>query len=145
MNEGASIYLAVMAIALVVMAGIQVGLIVVVLRVTKQLTTTAEEIREEIRREVMPLVATAHRISDDAARVASLTVVQVERIDRLLALTSDRVNETLAVIQQAVVEPVRQGAAVMTAMRAAVSAFRSWRGHPHAPHGRDDDDALFVG
>ena len=141
MNEGSSIYLAVMAVALVVMAGIQVGMIVVVLRVTKQLTTTAEE----IRREVMPLVAAAHRISDDAARVASLTVVQVERIDRLLASTSDRVNETLAVIQQAVVEPVRQGAAVMTAMRAAVSAFRSWRGHPHATHGRDDDDALFVG
>ena len=53
MNEGSSIYLAVMAVALVVMAGIQVGLIVVVLRVTKQLTATAEE----IRREVMPLVA----------------------------------------------------------------------------------------
>ena len=141
MNEGSSIYLAVMAVALVVMAGIQVGLIVIVLRVTRQLTTTAEE----IRREVMPLVATAHRISDDAARVASLTVVQVERIDQLLASTADRVNETLAVIQQAVVEPVRQGAAVMTAMRAAVSAFRSWRGHPHAPHGRDDEDALFVG
>jgi len=140
-NEGSSIYLAVMAVALVVMAGIQVGLIVIVLRVTRQLTTTAEE----IRREVMPLVATAHRISDDAARVASLTVVQVERIDQLLASTADRVNETLAVIQQAVVEPVRQGAAVMTAMRAAVSAFRSWRGHPHAPHGRDDEDALFVG
>ena len=93
--------------------------------------------REEIRREVMPLVAKAHRISDDAARVASMAVVQIERVDRLLALTADRVNETLAVIQPAVIEPVRQGAAVLTAMRAAVSAFRDWRNRPtHARTGR---------
>ena len=141
MNDGQSFYLAAMAVALVVMAAVQIGLIVVALRVAKQLTATAEEIRREVR----PLVAKAHRISDDAARVASLTVAQVERIDRLLASTSERVNETLGVIQHAVIEPVRQGAAVMTAMRAAVSAFRSWRGHPHTPHGREDEDALFVG
>jgi hypothetical protein len=132
-------YLAAMAVALVVMAAIQIGVIVVAIRVGRQVSATAEE----LRREVKPLVEKAHRISDDAARVTALAVVQAQRVDRLLESTAARVDETLAIVQQAVVEPVRQGAAVVSAVRAAFTAFRAWRHHDH--HGREDDDALFVG
>jgi hypothetical protein len=136
-----TVSLATMAVVLVVMAGIQIGLMVIAIRVGRQVTATTDEIRREVR----PLVEKAHRISNDAARAAALTVAQVERIDRLLASTSARVDETLGLIQNAVVEPVRQGAAVMTALRAAFAAFRSWRGEAHVHHAREDEDALFVG
>jgi hypothetical protein len=98
---------------------------------------------EELRREVKPLIEKAHRISDDAARVTALAVVQAQRVDRLLESTAARVDETLAIVQQAVLEPVRQGAAVVSAVRAALTAFRAWRQHDQ--HAREEEDALFVG
>jgi len=133
-----TVYLAAIAVALVLTATIQIGMIVVAIRVGRQVAATAEE----LRREVKPLIEKAHRISDDAARVTAIAVVQAQRVDRLLESTTARVDETLAIVQQAVLEPVRQGAAVASAVRAALTAFRAWRHHDHA---REDDDALFVG
>lgn len=141
MTDWQLVCLAAMAVALVVMAAVQVGVIIVAVRVGRQVSATAEE----IRREVKPLVLKAHRISDDAARAAALAVAQVERIDRLVESASARVHETLGLVQDAVVEPVRQGAAVVAAVRAALTAFRSWRGEGAHHHRRDDEDALFVG
>jgi hypothetical protein len=132
-------YLAAIAVALVLTATIQIGMIVVAIRVGRQVAATAEE----LRREVKPLIEKAHRISDDAARVTALAVVQAQRVDRLLESTAARVDETLAIVQQAVVEPVRQGAAVVSAVRAALTAFRAWRQHDQ--HAREEEDALFVG
>jgi hypothetical protein len=137
-NDSQGVYLAVMAVALAIMALVQIGIIVVAIRLGKQIGATVDEIRREVR----PLLEKAHRISDDAARATRLAVAQIEKVDHLLTNTSTRVSETLGLVQHAVVEPVRQGAAVVAAVRAAVTAFRSWRG---AHHSRDDDDALFVG
>jgi hypothetical protein len=138
-TEWQTVYLAAIAVALVVMAAIQIGVIVVALRVGRQVSAMAEE----FRREVKPLVEKANRISEDAARVSAIAVVQAQRIDRMLETTVARVDETLGIVQNAVVEPVRQGAAVVSAVRAALTAFRAWRSHDH--HAREDDDALFVG
>jgi hypothetical protein len=132
------VYLGVMAAALAIMAIVQIGVIIVAIRLGKQLSATVDEIRREVR----PLIEKAHRISDDAARATSLAVAQIEKMNQLLTTTSSRVSETLGLVQHAVVEPVRQGAAVVAAVRAAVSAFRSWRASHHT---REDDDALFVG
>jgi hypothetical protein len=138
-NDSLGVYLAVMAVALAIIAVVQIGVIIVAIRLGKQIGATVEEIRREVR----PLVEKAHRISDDAARATSLAVAQIEKVNHLLTNTSTRVSETLGLVQHAVVEPVRQGAAVVAAVRAAMTAFRSWRvAHPHS---RDDDDALFVG
>ena len=140
MTDVQTVYLAAIAVALVLTATIQIGMIVVAIRVGRQVAATAEE----LRREVKPLIEKAHRISDDAARVTAIAVVQAQRVDRLLESTTARVDETLAIVQQAVVEPVRQGAAVVSAVRAALTAFRAWRQHDHH-HAREDEDALFVG
>ena len=139
MTDVQTAYLAAIAVALVLTATIQIGMIVVAIRVGRQVAATAEE----LRREVKPLIEKAHRISDDAARVTALAVVQAQRVDRLLESTAARVDETLAIVQQAVLEPVRQGAAVVSAVRAALTAFRAWRQHDQ--HAREEEDALFVG
>jgi hypothetical protein len=128
-----------MTVALVVMALMQIGVVIVAVIVGKRVIAVAEDLRREVR----PLVAKAHRISDDAERVTALAVRQVERIDQLLTDTQENIGHTFGLVQQAVVEPVRQGAAVVAAVRAALSAFRSWQDRSH--HARDDEDALFVG
>jgi hypothetical protein len=132
-------YLATMSVALVVTALMQIGVVIVAVVVARKLISVTEELRREVR----PLVAKAHKISDDAARVTALAVQQVERVDQLLANTQDYVSETFGLVQQAVVQPVRQGAAVVAAVRAAIAAFRGWQDRTN--HARDDEDALFVG
>jgi hypothetical protein len=94
----------------------------------------------ELRQSLGPLVEKAHRIADDAARVSSLAVAQVERIDSLLATTTTRVDEILQAIKNAVVEPLRQGGALVAVLKAVLSAFRRPRRSD-----ADDEDPLFVG
>jgi hypothetical protein len=138
-TEWQGVFLALMAVALVVIAVVQVGLIVVALRLSRQVTTTVEELRREVR----PLIDKANRLAEDAARTTSLALAQVERVDRFLALTTTRVDEVLKVLQVSLAGPVRQGAAFMMGLRTVISAIRQWQDRSAAR--REEDDALFVG
>jgi uncharacterized protein YoxC len=131
--------LAVIAVAVAVMAVVQVGVLLTLARSARQLTDTVHQIQQEVR----PLAEKVHKIADDAAKAAALAVTQVERVDRALLATTQRVDQTLNVVQSALVEPVRQGAAVVSAVRSALAMFRGSRGE--ARQGRDEEEALFVG
>jgi hypothetical protein len=139
-NEWAGVFLAVMAVALVAMAAVQIGLMVVGLRVAKQMATTTAQLQEEIR----PLLEKAHLIADDASRAAALAVIQVERVDRFMASTATRLDTTLGIIQNVVSGPIGKGAAAVSAFRAVMGVVRDWKGRRRR-QGHDDDDALFVG
>jgi biopolymer transport protein ExbD len=130
--------LAVMAVMMTVMTVIQVGVLLALAKSARQVAETAKEIRQEVR----PLAEKVHRIADDAARVASLTLMQVERVDQALAATTQRLDQTLNVVQGARAGPFRQGAAVVTAVRAALSLLRRPRDQAAS---RDEEEALFVG
>jgi hypothetical protein len=131
--------LAVIAVAVAVMAVVQVGVLLTLARSARQLTEAVRQIQTEVR----PLADKVHRIADDAARAAALAVTQVERVDRAILSATQRVDQTLNVVQGVLVEPVRQGAAVISAVRSALSVFRGARGD--ARQGRDEEEALFVG
>ena len=130
--------LAVMAVMMTVMTVIQVGVLLALAKSARQVAETAKAIRQEVR----PLAEKVHRIADDAARVASLTLTQVERVDQALAATTQRLDQTLNIVQGALAGPVRQGAAVVTAVRAALSLLRRPR---NSAASRDEEEALFVG
>ena len=140
MNEWAGVFLAVMAVALVAMAAVQIGLMVVGLRVAKQMATATAQFQEEVR----PLIEKAHIIADDASRATALAVMQVERVDRFMASTATRLDTTLDIIQNVVSGPIGKGAAAVSAFRAVMGVVRDWKGRRRRP-GHDDDDALFVG
>ena len=70
-------------------------------------------------------------------------MVQAERIDGLILQTTARMDETFGVLQTAVIQPIRQGTAILAAIRAGVAAVRSWQRQSSAS--REDDDPLFVG
>lgn len=139
MSEWPAIWLGVIAIAVAVMAIVQVAAALAALKMAKQSAVALEELRREIK----PLVEKAHKVSDEAARVAALAATQMERVDRLLSSTADRIDETITVVQSALIEPARHGAAALAAMRAALAAVRGWR--DRGGHGRDEEEALFVG
>lgn len=135
------VWLSMMAVALVIMATIQIAAIVVAARFAKQ----AFEAIQDVRKEIKPLIEKANRVADDAARATALAVVQVERVDRLLANTVERVDETMGMIQHTLLEPLRQGSAWMSALRTGFSMFRSGLTRDRRPRTRDDEDPLFVG
>jgi len=139
-SDWAVVFLGVMAVALVVMAAIQVYLMIVAVRAAQEVSVAVADLRREIK----PLSEKVHRIADDAAKAASLAVYQAERVDRFLATTVDRVDTTLGLLQGFASGPIRQSAAIAAAFRAAMTVFRDWKGRSRHSH-RDDDEALFVG
>jgi hypothetical protein len=140
-NEWSGLFLAVMAVSLAIMAAIQIGLIVVGLRLAKQVAAATSQLQQEIR----PLIHKANLIADDAARATTLAVAQVERVDRFMATTASRLDDTIGSIQSIVSGPVGQGAAAISAFRAVMSAVSDWKGRRRQRRAHDDEDALFVG
>jgi hypothetical protein len=129
-----------MALALVVIAAVQVATIVAGLRLARQLSTTADEFRREVR----PLIEKANLLVDDANRVTSLALAQVQRVDAAVSLTTRRFDETLQLVQTFATGPLRQSSAAIAAFKAAWSVVRHVRDRKRAA--RDtDEDALFVG
>ena len=139
MTDWQPVLFGVMAIALVVMAVVQTLAALVALKLARQ---TAGML-VELQRDLAPLIEKATKLSDDAARVASLAVVQMERVDRLLVSTAERIDDTIVTVQRSLIEPARHGAAAFAAVRAAMAALRGWR--DRGPAARDEEEALFVG
>jgi hypothetical protein len=132
----AVVFLGLMALALLTMAAVQVAFAIQAAKLARQ----AADAMESVRREVRPLIEKATRVTDDAARAASLAAAQVERVDQMMRTTTERIDETMGIVQHAIIVPVRQGAAVVAAVRAAFDVLRGRRRQGH-----DEDEALFVG
>ena len=133
--------LAVMALALVAMAAGQVMLALVATRVARQTTEAVQEFRRDIR----PIVERVQKIAEDTSTAAALAAVQAERIDQIIEMTAQRIDETLTAVQKTVLRPLRQGAAVVAGLRAALAVFRSVSDRRTRHRARDEEDALFIG
>lgn len=140
MSDWSVVWLGVIAISVAVMATLQIALLLILLKAALM----ALKSMRELRKEVGPLVEKLHKVADDANRVSGLAVAQAERLDALLTRTSERINQSVTSVQDAIVSPLRQGSAILAALRAFFSGFTSSR-RDHGRHGRDDEDALFVG
>jgi hypothetical protein len=137
----AVVLLGVIAVATLVMASIQVGLVIVALRLGRQIQELGAKLEQDIR----PLVANATAITANAARVSELAVTQVERADRMFADVSQRIDDTSRVIQGVMLAPAREGRALLAAIGAAIGAVRETRNSRARTLGVDDDDPLFIG
>jgi hypothetical protein len=138
-----TVFLGLIAVATVVMAIIQIGLIVAVFRLAKRVDALATEVEREIR----PLAAKLARVAENLHHATGLATVQIERLDRLFAGASKRADETMSLVQGAVVGPLREGLAVVAALRGVIGAVRSFRSGraSKAAAKFDDEDPLFIG
>jgi hypothetical protein len=139
------VFLAIIALSVLVMAAIQVGVFVYGARLARRVDTLAER----VEREVTPVFAHLQTMTAEAARASTLAAQQVERADRLFADVSGRLEDTVATLQTAVITPAREGLAVVAGLKAALGALRDRRPQPGARAQRsgrgDDDDPLFIG
>lgn len=139
MSDWALVWLGVMAVSLAIMTVLQCVVAFTAIKVAKQ---TAQSLRD-FQRDMKPLLDKAHRIADDAARTTAIAAAQAQRLDELVRVTTDRVDETLGLVHGAISGPLRQGSIVVAVARAVMAI---WEGRKERRrHSRDDDDALFVG
>lgn len=145
MTDTAELFLGVIAVAVLVMALIQVGAIIAGLRLAKRVDRMADQLERDIK----PLIANLTTVSSEAARAASMAAAQIERFDKVFSELIQRVDRTLAAAQDFVTGPARQGMAVMTGVKAMIDAFKGIR---EASRRRtasrptvDDEESLFIG
>ncbi len=122
MTDWGLVFLGVIALATLVMALIQVAVFVVTARLAKQAQqavskaqetlTTAQQTMTSVREEIRPLIASANGIAEEASRAATLATAQVHKVDRLVSDLTARVDETSALVQQAIITPVNSATAV---------------------------------
>jgi hypothetical protein len=143
----AVVFLGVMAASMLIMAMIQVGAIIYSARLARRI----ELLLRKLEQDIQPMLARVTEISTEAARMSALATQQVERVDQLFADLQGRTEHVMAVVQQAIVTPAREGAALFSALRstfAAIRGLRSTNGHgrqQRPAHGVEEDDALFIG
>lgn len=143
MSEWGTVFLGIIALAVSVMAAIQVGIVVYGGRLARRV----DALSTQVEREIKPLLAHLTTIGEEAARASTLAAAQVERVDRLFADVSLRVEETAHAVQSAIVAPAREGLALISGVRAAFDAVRGMRqaAAPARSASHDDDDPLFIG
>jgi hypothetical protein len=140
-SDWSTIFLGVIAVATLLMATLQVGAILAAVRLARRVQRLADELHGEVK----PLVARAQEVAEHAARVSSLAVAQVERADQMMAVLTRRLDETALILQRAIVTPAREGIAVISALKAGLSALRGARPRPPGSGRIEEEDALFIG
>lgn len=139
MSQEAS--LGIIAVSTALMAVMQIAALVVLFRVATQVRDIVTTLQKDIR----PLIGRANQIADDASKAAALASAQAQKIDRLMTDLTRRVDETSAVVQQAIVTPAREGMAIVAALKAGFGALRQMRDSRGRPAGVEEEDALFIG
>jgi hypothetical protein len=144
-SETGELFLGVIAVAVMIMALIQVAAIVAGIRLARRVDQIATQLDQEIK----PLIANLIAFSSEASRAAALAAKQTERLDRVFGELVQRVDQTLAAAQEFVTGPARQGMAIMTGVKAVVDTFRglreaSRRRAPARP-AVDEEESLFIG
>jgi hypothetical protein len=144
-TETGELLLGIIALAVVVMAAIQVAAIFAGIRLARRVDALATQIDQELK----PLIANLTALSSEAARAASLAAKQAERLDRVFGELVDRVDKTLAAAHVFVTGPARQGMAIMSGVKAVLDVFRSLREASRrraAPRqAMDEEESLFIG
>ena len=144
MSGRAEFLLGVIAFATLAMAVVQVGLIVGVIVATAKISRRVDRLSDQIEHELKPLFASLNSIGRDASHVVALAAAQVERADMLINDLTVRLGETLGQLQAAIMSPVREGQAWLSAFRAALNVLGTLRNAGRGRSRAEDDDALFI-
>jgi hypothetical protein len=135
----AELFFGIIAVATVITSILQVGVLVAAGLLARRLHRAADRAEQELK----PIFDHLNSIARDASRAASLATAQVERADRLFADVGVRLENTLAGVQSIVTGPVREGAALLSALRAVVNVVRDLRAARTGSRA-EDEDALFI-
>lgn len=147
MSQTAELLLGVIAVAVALMAVVQVGAIIAGLRIVRRV----ERIASDLETGVKPLLANLTALSAEASRAASSAAGQIERCEQLFGDVAHRLERTLDAAHRFVSGPAREGMAVVAGVRAAVNALQGMReatrrrSAARASAIPEDEESLFIG
>jgi len=136
-----NVWLGIIAVAVLVMAVIQIAAIVFAMSAARRIGQVADRLEQNLN----PVVSNLHTITSEAARMTTLAAAQVERADRMFADLTRRADQVMAAVPT-LLGPAGKGLAFLNGIKAALAAIHelrrsSRRGAAHP----DDEDALFIG
>jgi hypothetical protein len=138
------LYLGLIALGVIVMATIQVAAVVAGIRAARRVG----EMAGRFERDVRPIIANLQKVSEEAARASAQAAAQVDRLDALLSNVAQRVEETAATLQQTILQPARDGLALLSGLKSIIASFREPRGTSESKERtgpRESQDDLFIG
>lgn len=135
------VFLGIIAVAVLVMAIIQVAAIVFAMSAARRIGQVADRLEQDLR----PVMSNLQTITAEAARATSLATAQMERADRMFADLGRRVEQVMGGVPS-LVGSAGKGLAFLNGIKAALAALQelrrsSRRGTAHP----DEEDALFIG
>ena len=122
------VFLGIIAAAVLVMAVIQVGAIVMAVRAARRLGDTIARLEEDVR----PIVANLTVVSADAARITAVAAAQAEQAGQAVSRLRDRMDGLVQAIQEAI-------------RRIFPWAGGNRRADPRRRQPTEEEDALFIG
>lgn len=147
MSDTGELLLGIIALAVAVMALVQVGAIIAGLRLARRV----EQMANELESGVKPLLSNLTALSGEATRAATVAAAQVERFDRAFSDLTTRLDNTLGAAQRIVAGPARDGMAIVAGVRAAMSALHGMReatrrrSAARAAPFEEEEESLFIG
>lgn len=147
MSETGEVLLGIIAVAVAVMAIVQVGAVVAGLRLARRV----EQIADQVESGVRPLLSNLTILSAEATRAATVAVGQLERIDRAVTELTTRLDHTLGAAQRIVAGPAKDGMAIVAGVKAAVTALQGMRestrrrSAARAASFEEEERSLFIG
>ena len=134
--------LGVIAVAVAMMAVMQVVALVYVARAARRVDRLIQDVAEDVR----PIISDVRGIAADAAKTASAALAQVGRAERQMADLGSRLEGAFGQLETKVMAPMREGTALLAGIRAAIAAFSAQgRKRDKSPPSDEGDDPLFVG
>ena len=135
------VWLGIIAVAVLVMAVIQVTAIVLAMSAARRIGQVADRLEQNLN----PVVSNLQTITSEAARMTTVAAAQVERADRMFADLTRRAEQVMAAVPT-LLGPAGKGLAFLNGIKAALAAIHelrrsSRRGAAHP----DEEDALFIG
>ena len=155
-----TLFVALSAVAVLLQAGILIGIYLLTRRVAAQVESTAAEFRDllpSLRVVTGNLMAVSHdaveisgtarhqmqRVDGLISEVGETLQVQLEKVDRLSREVSDRVNETVDVVQSSIVRPVREVSALARGVTRGFEVLLNRKSRNTVDQARSDEE-LFI-
>ena len=129
--------LSVIAVATVIMAVVQIGVVLFTSRLAKRVNRLVDFIEREIK----PTLVRVDAVSSDVARVTSLASNQAKRLDQIASHLIEKIDEIMTVADRSVFAPLKQGAGFLSGLRAALLAFRDESTQSQPPTDSDESSS----
>jgi hypothetical protein len=136
-----NVFLGIIAVAVAIMAIIQVAAIFFAMSAARRIGQVADRLEQDLR----PVVSNLQAITAEAARATTLAAAQIERADRMFADLARRAEQVMSAVPS-LLGPAGKGFAFINGIKAALAAIQelrrsSRRGAAHP----EEEDALFIG